>query len=86
MLLDYFSWGYLKTVAYIDLPTSYNNFKKVEKITTAFIQFNEEQITKYATNGEFLLPTKACLNHNGEQFEQFIRLIIFNLKIIMYIK
>jgi len=68
--LDYFLWGHLKTIVYADPPTSLINLKN--KINAACIQLTEEQISR-ATNREFLRRAKACLNHNGEQFEQFIR-------------
>lgn len=68
--LDYFLWGYLKTVVYADPPISLVHLK--DKINAACIQLTEGQISS-ATNREFLRRSEACLIHNGEQFEQFIR-------------
>jgi hypothetical protein len=43
-----------------------------DKINAVRNQLTEEQISS-ATNREFLRRAEACLIHNGEQFEQFIR-------------
>ncbi|XP_025200561.1 uncharacterized protein LOC112598348 [Melanaphis sacchari] len=68
--LDYFLWGYLKTVVYANPPTNLIDLK--QKIIAACNQLTEGQISS-ATNKEFLQRTEACLNYNREQFEQFIR-------------
>jgi hypothetical protein len=68
--LDYFLWGHLKTVVYANPPTNLIDLK--QKIIAAYNQLTEGQISS-ATNKEFLRRTEACLNFNGEKFEQFIR-------------
>jgi hypothetical protein len=68
--LDYFLWGHLKTVVYANPPTNLIDLK--QKIIAACNQLTEGQISS-ATNKEFLRRTEACLNCNGEKFEQFIR-------------
>ncbi|CAI6359192.1 unnamed protein product [Macrosiphum euphorbiae] len=68
--LDYFLWGHLKTIVYGNPPTNLIDLK--QKIIVACNQLTKGQISS-ATNKEFLRRTEACLNYNGEQFEQFIR-------------
>lgn len=68
--LDFFLWGYLKTVVYADPPVNLQDLKN--KIQTACDILSEDQI-KAATSTEFLRRLESCLEHDGENFEQFIR-------------
>ncbi|KAL4148133.1 hypothetical protein QTP88_002426 [Uroleucon formosanum] len=68
--LDFFLWGYLKPVVYVDPPVNLQDLKN--KIQAACDILSEKQI-KAATSTEFLRRLELCLEHNGESFEQFIR-------------
>jgi len=70
MLLDFFLWGHLKTVVYVDPPVNFQDLKN--KIRAACVTLSKDQI-KAATSTEFLNQLESCLEHNGENFEQFIR-------------
>ncbi|XP_060866419.1 uncharacterized protein LOC132942126 [Metopolophium dirhodum] len=67
--LDFFVWGYLKTAVYADTPVNLQDLK--QKIQTACDILSEDQIK--ATSTEFLRRLESCLEHIGENFEQFIR-------------
>ncbi|KAL4107554.1 hypothetical protein QTP88_017883 [Uroleucon formosanum] len=60
----------LQTVVYADPPVNLQDLKN--KIQAACDILSEEQI-KAATSIEFLRRLESCLEHNGENFEQFIR-------------
>lgn len=68
--LDFFLWGHLKNVVYVDPPINLQDLKN--KIRLACNNLREEQINA-VTSREFLKCLKSCLEHQGENFEQFIR-------------
>ncbi|XP_025422960.1 uncharacterized protein LOC112692505 [Sipha flava] len=68
--LDFFLWEYLKTVVYADSPVNLQDLKN--KIQVACDILSENQI-KTAISTEFLRRLESCLEHNGKNFEQFIR-------------
>ncbi|XP_025422343.1 uncharacterized protein LOC112692044 [Sipha flava] len=68
--LDFFLWGYLKTVVYADPPVNLHDLKN--KIQAECNILSENQINA-ATSTEFLRRLESCLEHNGRNFEQFIR-------------
>jgi hypothetical protein len=68
--LDFFLWGYLKTVVYADPPINLQDLKN--KIQVACDHLTDDQI-KAATSTEFLRRLELCLEHHGENFEQFIK-------------
>jgi hypothetical protein len=68
--LDFFLWGYLKTLVYADPPINFQHLN--DKITESCNQLTDEKITA-ATNKEFVHCAKSYFVHGGQQFEQFIR-------------
>lgn len=68
--LDFFLWGHLKNVVYADPPLNLQDLKN--KIRLACNNLRDEQINA-ATSTEFLKRLESCLEHQGGNFEQFIR-------------
>lgn len=68
--LDFFLWGYLKTEVYKDPPTDIEDLKN--KIQLACNNLSEDQI-RAATSRELLKRLELCLEHQGGNFEHFIR-------------
>ncbi|XP_025194313.1 uncharacterized protein LOC112593936 [Melanaphis sacchari] len=67
--LDYFLWGHLKTVVYANPPINLEDLKN--KIIIACSELTEDQIIT-ATQRELLRRMEACVENNGNNFEQFI--------------
>ncbi|XP_025204363.1 uncharacterized protein LOC112601133 [Melanaphis sacchari] len=68
--LDFFLWGHLKNVVYADPPINLQDLKN--KIRLACSNLRREQINA-ATSTELLKRLESCLEHQGGNFEQFIR-------------
>ncbi|XP_025406823.1 uncharacterized protein LOC112680823 [Sipha flava] len=68
--LDYFLWGHLKNIVYADPPIYVLDLKN--KIRLSCNNIGEEQINA-STSREFLKRLESCLEHQGGNFEQFIR-------------
>ncbi|XP_060855227.1 uncharacterized protein LOC132932896 [Metopolophium dirhodum] len=68
--LDFFLWGHLKNVEYEDPPINLQDLKN--KIRLACSNLRREQINA-ATSTELLKRLESCLEHQGGNFEQFIR-------------
>jgi glycine betaine/choline ABC-type transport system substrate-binding protein len=67
--LDYFLWGYLKTVVYENPPINLDDLKN--KIIITCNEFTEDQIIG-AIQRELLRRMEACVENNDNNFEQFM--------------
>lgn len=66
--MDYFFWGYVKSLVYLHpAPTDLNELK--ERIITSVESVNAAMLTR--TRRSFQTRLQLCINANGEHFEQY---------------